>query len=134
MGIIKANDVTFEYIRRDEEGNVEGITTAVDAVSLSPLSIITGGPGVGKTTVVGGVLKAKIARRGKSTGRAGLHFTADPETPDAKRWCERANKRKWLEAPAGVDGDEVVAEIPAGARQAFLSLYERDEGRVKDLC
>lgn len=91
-------------------------------------------PMLGKTTVVGGVLKAKIARRGKSTGRAALHFTADPETPDAKRWCERANKRKWLEAPAGVDGDEVVAEIPAGARQAFLSLYERDEGRFKDLC
>ena len=34
MGIIKADDVTFEYIRRDEEGNVEGITTAVDHVSL----------------------------------------------------------------------------------------------------
>ena len=34
MGIIKAENVTFEYIRRDEEGNVEGITTAVDKVSL----------------------------------------------------------------------------------------------------
>ena len=34
MGIIKAKDVTFEYIRRDEEGNVEGTTTAVDKVSL----------------------------------------------------------------------------------------------------
>ena len=29
MGIVKAKDLTFEYIRRDEEGNVEGITTAV---------------------------------------------------------------------------------------------------------
>ena len=34
MSIIKAKDVTFEYIRRDEEGNVEGITTAVDKVNL----------------------------------------------------------------------------------------------------
>ena len=29
MGIVKTKDLTFEYIRRDEEGNVEGITTAV---------------------------------------------------------------------------------------------------------
>ena len=35
MAIIKADDVTFEYIRRDEEGNVEGITTAVDKVSFT---------------------------------------------------------------------------------------------------
>ena len=34
MGIIKAKDVIYEYIRRDEEGNVEGITRAVDKVSL----------------------------------------------------------------------------------------------------
>ena len=26
MGIVKAEDLVFEYIRRDEEGNVEGIT------------------------------------------------------------------------------------------------------------
>ena len=34
MGIIKAKNVIYEYIRRDEEGNVEGITKAVDDVSL----------------------------------------------------------------------------------------------------
>ena len=34
MGIVRTQDLTFEYIRRDEEGNVEGITTAVDKVSL----------------------------------------------------------------------------------------------------
>ena len=28
MGIVEAKNLTFEYIRRDEEGNVEGITTA----------------------------------------------------------------------------------------------------------
>ena len=26
MGIVKAKNLTFEYIRRDEDGNVEGIT------------------------------------------------------------------------------------------------------------
>ena len=34
MNIIEAKKVLFEYIRRDEEGNVEGITTAVDNVDL----------------------------------------------------------------------------------------------------
>ena len=34
MGIIKAKDLVHEYIRRDEEGNVESIQTALDKVSL----------------------------------------------------------------------------------------------------
>ena len=34
MGIVKTENLTFEYIRRDEEGNVDGITTAVDNVNM----------------------------------------------------------------------------------------------------
>ena len=34
MGIIETKKLVFEYIRRDEEGNVEGITRAVDEVNL----------------------------------------------------------------------------------------------------
>lgn len=55
MGIIRAKDVTFEYIRRDEEGNVEGITTAVDKVSLDvkqgDFIAILGHNGSGKSTL-----------------------------------------------------------------------------------
>ncbi len=29
MGIVKTKDLVYEYIRRDEEGNVEGITKAI---------------------------------------------------------------------------------------------------------
>lgn len=55
MEIIKTEDVVFEYIRRDEEGNVEGITTAVDHVDLqvSPGDFIAilGHNGSGKSTL-----------------------------------------------------------------------------------
>ena len=55
MGIIKAKDLTFEYIRRDEDGNVEGITTAVNNVSLDikpgEFIAILGHNGSGKSTL-----------------------------------------------------------------------------------
>ncbi|MCM1326129.1 MAG: energy-coupling factor transporter ATPase [Lachnoclostridium sp.] len=55
MGIIKAENLTFEYIRRDEEGNVEGITTAVDNVSLDvkqgDFVAVLGHNGSGKSTL-----------------------------------------------------------------------------------
>lgn len=55
MGIIRTKDVVFEYIRRDEEGNVEGITKAVDNVSLDikqgDFIAVLGHNGSGKSTL-----------------------------------------------------------------------------------
>lgn len=55
MGIVRTENLTFEYIRRDEEGNVEGITTAVDQVSLDiepgEFIAVLGHNGSGKSTL-----------------------------------------------------------------------------------
>ena len=54
MGIVEAKNLTFEYIRRDEEGNAEGITTAVDNVNIDikagDFVAVLGHNGSGKST------------------------------------------------------------------------------------
>lgn len=54
MNIVKTKDLTFEYIRRDEDGNVEGINRAIDKVTLDvkegDFISVLGANGSGKST------------------------------------------------------------------------------------
>ena len=53
--IIKTENLTFDYIRRDDEGNVEGITTAVNDVTMEihrgDFIAVLGHNGSGKSTL-----------------------------------------------------------------------------------
>ena len=55
MEIVRTKDLVYEYIRRDEEGNVEGITRAVDQVDMDirqgEFIAILGHNGSGKSTL-----------------------------------------------------------------------------------
>ncbi|HKM21070.1 MAG TPA: energy-coupling factor transporter ATPase [Lachnospiraceae bacterium] len=55
MGIIETKKLVFEYIRRDKEGNVDGVTRAVDEVDLDvergDFIAVLGQNGSGKSTL-----------------------------------------------------------------------------------
>ena len=52
--MVRFEEVTFEYIRRDEEGNVESINKALDGISLDvkrgDFIAVLGANGSGKST------------------------------------------------------------------------------------
>ena len=73
MGIVKTKDLTFEYIRRDEEGNVEGITTAVDHVTID---------------LQAGQFIAVLGHNGSGKSTLAKHFTALVSPTEGTVWVD----------------------------------------------
>ena len=73
MGIVKTKDLTFEYIRRDEEGNVEGITTAVDHVNID---------------LQAGQFIAVLGHNGSGTSTLAKHFNALVSPTEGTVWVD----------------------------------------------
>lgn len=84
-------------------------------------------PVLGRATISEGAISARVERSGASEGRAVLNYTVD-------RSAQKPHMRRWLSAPAELKGGVVSAKLPDGVFQAYLSLYEADEGRFHDLC
>ncbi len=73
MGIVKTKDLTFEYIRRDEEGNVEGITTAVDHVNID---------------LQAGQFMAVLGHNGSGKSKLAKHFNALVSPTEGTVWVD----------------------------------------------
>ena len=73
MGIVKTKDLTFEYIRRDEEGNVEGITTAVDHVNID---------------LQAGQFIAVLGHNGSDNSQLAKHFNALVSPTEGTVWVD----------------------------------------------
>ena len=89
MGIVETQDLVFEYIRRDEDGNVEGIQKAIDKVNIDvqkgDFVAILGHNGSGKST---------FARHINAllTPTEGTVWVCEMDTTDAdKLWDIRQN-------------------------------------------
>lgn len=85
MGIVKTKDLTFEYIRRDEEGNVEGITTAVDHVNID---------------LQAGQFIAVLGHNGSGKSTLARHLNALLQPTEGTVWInghDTKEQREWLE-------------------------------------
>ena len=79
MGIIKTDRLVFEYIRRDEEGNVEGITRAVDEVDLD---------------VQKGEFVAILGHNGSGKSRLAKHINAILYPTEGSVWVDGMDTRE----------------------------------------
>ena len=83
-------------------------------------------PKLGDAVAVDGRLSARILGEGKGVDHAKIAWT--------ESFHPMTHKRPWRYAAAEVRDGVVSAPIPAGAVQAYLSAYEKDEGRHHELC
>lgn len=138
--IVSAKNVTFEYFRRDEEGNVEGITTAVNNVSLDvrrgDFVAILGHNGSGKSTfakhinallypsegtvVVDGIDTADEDRLLDIRQRAGMVF----QNPDNQIVCTLVDEEvAFGPENLGVPTDEIWERVEKSLKAVGMYQY-----------
>ena len=86
--MLKVKKVSFDYIRRDEEGDVEGITRALDEVELSvqegDFIAVLGHNGSGKSTLAKHLNAILLPTEG-SVWVAGMDTADDERLLDIRR-------------------------------------------------
>ncbi|WP_242969115.1 energy-coupling factor transporter ATPase [Lachnospira multipara] len=76
MNIVKAENLTFEYIRRDEEGNVESINKAIDNVNID---------------IKEGDFVAVLGHNGSGKSTFAKHLNALVSPTEGSVWVDRMN-------------------------------------------
>ncbi len=111
MGIIKACKLVHEYIRRDEEGNVESIQTALDSVDLD---------------VKAGDFVAVLGHNGSGKSTLAKHINALLEPGDGTLWVDGKDTKdmKYLYDIRRAAG--MVFQNPDN--QIIASIVEEDVG------
>ncbi|MBQ6806407.1 MAG: energy-coupling factor transporter ATPase [Lachnospiraceae bacterium] len=133
MGIIKTSKLVFEYIRRDEEGNVEGITRAVDEVDIDvkqgDFVAILGHNGSGKSTLAKHINAILYPTEGTV-------WVDGMDTTDEKRlWDIRQNAGMVFQNPDNQIIGQVVEEDvgfgPENMGVPTAEIWERVEESLK---
>lgn len=121
MGILKAKNLAYEYIRRDEEGNVESINRAVDDVSFDVRAgefiAILGANGSGKSTL------AKHLNRILTATEGSLWIDGLDSVDDEYLWTIRQTTGMVFQNPDNqIIGTTVEEDVAFGAEN--LGVHE----------
>lgn len=131
--MIKADKITYEYIRRDEEGNVESVIPALDKLSIDvkegEFITILGANGSGKSTL------AKIINRILVAGEGTVYIDGLNAADDENIWKIRQSAGMVFQNPDNQMVSSVVEEDVAFGPENLGVSPEEIENRVYDaLC
>ena len=135
MSIVKTDNLTFEYIRRDEDENVSGITTAIDKVNIDiapgQFIAILGHNGSGKSTLAKHI-------NALLTPTEGTLFVDGMDTSDDKNLLKvRQTAGMVFQNPdnqiIGTVVDEEVAFGPENLGVPSEEIWQRVEKCLKDV-
>lgn len=131
--MIKADKITYEYIRRDEEGNVESVIPALDKLSIDvkegEFIAILGANGSGKSTL------AKIINRILVAGEGTVYIDGLDAADDENIWKIRQSAGMVFQNPDNQMVSSLVEEDVAFGSENLGVSPEEIENRVCDaLC